>query len=398
MIGKAGRADTADRPGPARHGRDVRQLPARELWPKRVLRFRRGRQTRTSAALETRLRDRRTRRPRRLSTTPPEGARAVRRDDARARPARYRSSSGLGRPDAVRVETRIAAGLRRPLESGWSTTVADRGELALARPRSCRSRSMATTAARIWRPTAPRQSGDGPGSREALGGDGRSRATSGVETSERLWRARQAVNWELFDRGTEAFTWFALEELVKAARGTGLLAGAPRGAEAERFAAEAIERPARPGRTTRPRSPPFGELRAELEKPFRESVLLPAADRRAEGRPGRRRDRPRAAGARAGATSSRSRSSTASRCSRPACGRTSASRCSARTCDTVDRVCQEIEAAVKPVRGARDVVAAPIMGKGYLEVTIDRAEGRPGTACRSRTCRPRSRRPSAGGW
>src|SRR5439155_3799722 len=40
--------------------------------------------------------------------------------------------------------------------------------------------------------------------------------------------------------------------------------------------------------------------------------------------------------------------------------------------DTVARVCRQIEAAVKPVTGARDVVAAPIMGKGYLEVTIDR--------------------------
>jgi Cu(I)/Ag(I) efflux system membrane protein CusA/SilA len=39
---------------------------------------------------------------------------------------------------------------------------------------------------------------------------------------------------------------------------------------------------------------------------------------------------------------------------------------------TVERVCKEIESAVKPVRGARDVVAAPITGKGYLDVTIDR--------------------------
>ena len=40
--------------------------------------------------------------------------------------------------------------------------------------------------------------------------------------------------------------------------------------------------------------------------------------------------------------------------------------------DTVDRVCKQIEAVVKPVPGARDVIAAPIMGKGYLDVTIDR--------------------------
>ena len=40
--------------------------------------------------------------------------------------------------------------------------------------------------------------------------------------------------------------------------------------------------------------------------------------------------------------------------------------------DTIDRVCKSIEAALKPINGARDVIAAPIMGKGYLEITIDR--------------------------
>jgi copper/silver efflux system protein len=42
--------------------------------------------------------------------------------------------------------------------------------------------------------------------------------------------------------------------------------------------------------------------------------------------------------------------------------------------ETVMRVCQEIEAVLKPVRGARDVVAAQAMGKGYVEVVIDREE------------------------
>src|SRR5438270_6038354 len=39
---------------------------------------------------------------------------------------------------------------------------------------------------------------------------------------------------------------------------------------------------------------------------------------------------------------------------------------------TIDRVCQQIAEAVKPVRGADSVVASPIMGKGYLEIIIDR--------------------------
>src|SRR5437763_3255579 len=42
----------------------------------------------------------------------------------------------------------------------------------------------------------------------------------------RLWRGRvKAVNRELFDWGTGAFTWLALEELATAARGRGLFDG-----------------------------------------------------------------------------------------------------------------------------------------------------------------------------
>lgn len=39
---------------------------------------------------------------------------------------------------------------------------------------------------------------------------------------------------------------------------------------------------------------------------------------------------------------------------------------------TIDKVCKEIEQALKPIEGARDVIAEPIMGKGYLEIHIDR--------------------------
>src|SRR5207248_3783486 len=39
---------------------------------------------------------------------------------------------------------------------------------------------------------------------------------------------------------------------------------------------------------------------------------------------------------------------------------------------TIDRVCKEIEQALKPIEGARDVIAEPIMGEGYLEIHIDR--------------------------
>ena len=39
---------------------------------------------------------------------------------------------------------------------------------------------------------------------------------------------------------------------------------------------------------------------------------------------------------------------------------------------TINRVCKEVEQALKPIDGARDVIAEPIMGKGYLEIKIDR--------------------------
>src|SRR5262249_10172425 len=48
-----------------------------------------------------------------------------------------------------------------------------------------------------------------------------------------LWRERvKKINWELFDRGVEAYTWLALEEAVKSASNVALVSGASRGADA----------------------------------------------------------------------------------------------------------------------------------------------------------------------
>jgi Cu(I)/Ag(I) efflux system membrane protein CusA/SilA len=189
----------------------------------------------------------------------------------------------------------------------------------------------------------------------------------------RLWRERvAAVNWELFDRGTEAFTWFALEECVTSAQSKGLLAGTERGAEAERFATAAFH-----VQVGKPHDasafPAFGELRAELEKPFRESVVF----RQRTGGPkgdlvddefGRVLQVP----------------GWSNIFTQPIVNRIEMLSTGVRTdigikvfgpdLETVTRVCHQIEAAVKPVPGARDVVAAPIMGKGYLEITIDRVK------------------------
>ncbi|MBN9519555.1 efflux RND transporter permease subunit [bacterium] len=187
----------------------------------------------------------------------------------------------------------------------------------------------------------------------------------------RAWRVRvAAVDRELFDRGTEAFTWFALEELVTAARSRSLLDSAPHGAVAARFADEAMN-----ARLNQPADPaalaPFGDLRAELEGPFRAEVLF----RRRVGGPkgdlvddefGRVLQVP----------------GWSNIFTQPIINRIEMLSTGVRTdigikvfgpdLETVTKVCSEIEVAVKPVSGARDVVAAPIMGKGYLEVNIDR--------------------------
>ncbi|MDB5306815.1 MAG: cusA 1 [Gemmataceae bacterium] len=191
------------------------------------------------------------------------------------------------------------------------------------------------------------------------------------DAREAAWAGRvKDVNWELFDRGTETFTWFALEEVAKAARGLGLLNAAPQGGAADRFAVEAVN--VQLGKQHDPAAfAPFGELRGELEKAFREKVLF----RQRTGGPkgdlvddemGRVLQVP----------------GWSNIFTQPIINRIEMLSTGVRTdigikvfgpdLETITRVCQQIEAAVKPVHGARDVVAAPIMGKGYLEVVVDR--------------------------
>src|SRR5262249_30193047 len=92
---------------------------------------------------------------------------------------------------------------------------------------------------------------------------------------ETLWaeQIKNVINWELHDRGIEAYTWFVIEELARTARGQGLTNGAPRGAETERLATEAIR--AQLGKShDRAAFEPFASLREDLIKPFRASVFF----------------------------------------------------------------------------------------------------------------------------
>ena len=193
------------------------------------------------------------------------------------------------------------------------------------------------------------------------------------EPRMRTWRDRvKVVNGELFDRGTETFTWFALEELIAASQTKGLLVGASRRADAERFAAEAAN--ARLGKQYDSAAlDAFGELRAELEGPFRKRVLFwprgggPKGDlvldemERVINVPG-----------------------WGNTFTQPIINRIEMLSTGVRTdigikvfgpdLPTVVRVSQQIEEVVKQVRGARYVLAMPIMDKGYVEVTIDRSK------------------------
>ena len=189
----------------------------------------------------------------------------------------------------------------------------------------------------------------------------------------RLWQQRvKTIDWELFDRGMEAYTWYALEEAVKGAKNVDLLARSPRGGESERFAVETVKT-----QLAKPHDPaalkPFHALREELEKPFRERVFLwprktgPKGDL-VDDEMGRILQVP----------------GWSNIFTQPIINRIEMLSTGVRTdigvkvfgpdLESINRVCKQIETVLKPINGARDVVAAPIMGKGYVQIDIKREE------------------------
>jgi Cu/Ag efflux pump CusA len=185
---------------------------------------------------------------------------------------------------------------------------------------------------------------------------------------EKRWRERlKQVNWELFDRGTETFTWYTLEELAKGAKFVGTVS-----AETERFADEAVQ--TQLGRPVNPAAfAPFHDLRTELEKPFRDRVFFyprtggPKGDL-VDDEMGRVLQVP----------------GWNNIFTQPIINRIEMLSSGVRTdigikvfgpdLESVNIICQQVEAAVKPIPGARYVVANQIFGKGYLDVTIDRVK------------------------
>jgi Cu/Ag efflux pump CusA len=186
-----------------------------------------------------------------------------------------------------------------------------------------------------------------------------------------LWveEIHRKVNWELFDRGVEAFTWAALEEIGRAAKGRALLGDAPHGDEYVAFVEQATR--ARNGKDRdRQALEPFVALRGQLEKPFARKLFLwrrtpgPKGDLLQEMDtvlqvPGWSNIWTQPIANRIDMLSTGVRTQIGVKVFGP-------------DLETINQVCKEVEQALKPIRGAQDVIAEPIMGKGYLEIKIDR--------------------------
>jgi Cu(I)/Ag(I) efflux system membrane protein CusA/SilA len=408
VIGKAGRADTPTDPAPLDMVETFVNFRPKELWPKRVLKYQDAeRQTRSVLrALEGQgLVQRAPHEDDRDSLVVEATQKAIERFDEIMRELalqryqafegelsnlltrfavdetvrRFRQAGDLQWPAWVDKEKHLEEFAERLAKTygPWlgkhpaledvnrlARDVADdlKGIGALDDPAS--ALSLKVSAAR----QVVRQTADFFGMGRPTFGSQVFEAVSGERMS--LWRQRvKKINGELFDRGVEAYTWLSIEEVVKGANRIGLLSSANRGAESERFAEEAVK--AQLNKDSDPQAfQPFVALKGELQPPFADRVFLwprqsgPKGDL-VDDEMGRVLQVP-------GWTNI---------FTQPIINRIEMLSTGVRTdigvkvfgpdLDTIDRVGKEIEGALKPINGARDVIAAPVMGKGYLEIDID---------------------------
>ncbi|MBL8823764.1 MAG: efflux RND transporter permease subunit [Planctomycetia bacterium] len=193
-----------------------------------------------------------------------------------------------------------------------------------------------------------------------------------AERSLRWRKYVKEINHELMDRGAEIYTWYALEETLKSARSSGSLGNAPHRAASEKFMDEALQiQLGKPGGTESLK--PFAVMREELEGPFRGRTFLWPRKGGKDGDlvademnrvmqvPGWSNIFTMPIVNRIDMLSTGVRTDIGVKVYGPDLG-------------TVDRVSKEVEAVLKPLRGASDVIASPIMGKGYLEIEVDRVK------------------------
>jgi Cu(I)/Ag(I) efflux system membrane protein CusA/SilA len=411
VVGKAGRADTPTDPSPLDMVETFVNFRPRELWPKRVLRFPdAARQTRAVlAALEARgfvLRlaaDQEEDRDNLITNAGQkalEGFDEVMRELALRRYQEFEAELGpaltrFAVDETVRRFER-AGDLRWPAGVDAEKEVTElAGRLTADHGRWLAKNPALEDVARLCQEVARRLHtagalGDPVGSlavkddalsgvlargADLLGAERPTFAGGVLQTAQqqrlKLWRERVGkINAELFDRGVEVYTWLALEETVKAAADVGLVSGAPRGAESSRFARAAVQ--AQLGKKDREDAALqlFAPLAEELQKPFAARVLFwqrqggPKGDL-VDDEFGRVLQVP----------------GWSNIFTQPIINRIEMLSTGVRTdigvkvfgpdLNTIDRACKDIEAALKPISGARDVVAAQVMGKGYLEIDID---------------------------
>lgn len=186
-----------------------------------------------------------------------------------------------------------------------------------------------------------------------------------------LWQDQvRQINYELFDHGMPAFTRLALEELAKAAQAQSMIDSSPQGLAIGAFADSALR-----GQLGKPvddnANLPFVAITENLTKPFADRVFLwprrtgPKGDL-VDDEMGRVLQVP----------------GWSNIFTQPIINRIEMLSTGVRTdigvkvfgpeLNTIDGVCKQIETALKPLNGARDVIAAPIMGKGYLDIDIHR--------------------------
>lgn len=191
----------------------------------------------------------------------------------------------------------------------------------------------------------------------------------------RLWQERvHSLNWELSDYGSEAFLSYALEEVVRVARSNGLIANVPHAAESEAFAEASMQSQLHRAAALSPpllSTHPLFALRDELLPAFRKDLFL----------------WPRKTGPKGDLVDDEMTRvlqvpGWSNIFTQPIINRIEMLSTGVRTdigvkvfgpdLETIDRVCKDVEAVLKPINGARDAIAAPIMGKGYLQIDIDR--------------------------
>ncbi len=423
VIGKAGRADTPTDPAPLEMVETFVNFRPKELWPKRVMRFDdASRQTRAVLArLEEKGYVQAAKADDRDALVNDAAMSALNRFDETMRRLAVQRTRDF-ETDLGPTLTRLAAAetVRRIRENGdlqWPTGVDEKAEIdALANAltptygkwlaknpvpedvtRLTNAVAQALADRRVLKvePALALVVKENPvqAAATAVGaaaGLGKKTFAGEVlkavqEKRDALWAdfVRGKLDWALFDRGVEAFTWAALEEVGKSARGRGLLGDAPHGDDCARFldeSAKAADGLLWPGLQTKAQQTaaqaPFVALRQELEKPFAAGLFLwrrqdgPKGDLHQEldsvmQVPGWINDWTQPIDNRINMLATGVRSQIGVKVFGP-------------DSRTIADVSEEVAHAIKGdartpgVPGARDVAAVQTMGKGYLEIKIDR--------------------------